>query len=70
MDRFYRVFHFLALFEILMAPSPPYLPSFLLEATEGILTTFETVSGGYNESDIEMPNCDTDNKFHNIFHDY
>ena len=53
-----------------MDPSPPYLPSFLLDVTEGILTNFETISGGYSESDIEMPNCDIDNKFHNIFHDY
>lgn len=36
----YRVFHFSALFEILMDPSPPYLPSFLLDVIKGIFTTF------------------------------
>lgn len=41
-----------------------------MDVTEGILTNFETISGGYSESDIEIPNCDIDNKFHNIFHDY
>lgn len=53
-----------------MAPLPPELPSFLLDVTEGILTNFETISGSSSDSDIEMSNCDIDNKFYNIFHDY
>lgn len=39
-------------------------------SSEAFLLPSETISGGSNESDIEMPNCDIDNKFHNIFHDY